>query len=253
MTGLAALLVALGVLLLGPVRISARLDRFDDHLRDDRVDGARASSGSPGTTDPPALLRRLRPPAAALIVVGGWTILGGWFGLVSGLGGAVVGWRVLGSVESPATVRRREALARDLPMAVHLLGASLKAGSAVGPALSDVAAAMGGPVADELRLVVRRLELGADPASAWSATDAELRPLGRSMARAYQSGASVVLTVDRIAEELRATRRHRTEALARSVEVRAAAPLGLCFLPAFVVLGVVPMVVGIFSTMSLFE
>ena len=33
----------------------------------------------------------------------------------------------------------------------------------------------------------------------------------------------------------------------------AAAPLGLCLLPAFVVLGVVPMVVGVFSAMRLFQ
>jgi hypothetical protein len=46
--------------------------------------------------------------------------------------------------------------------------------------------------------------------------------------------------------------RARPEGLARGVEVRAAAPLGLCFLPAFVLLGVVPMVVGVFSAMRLF-
>jgi hypothetical protein len=32
---------------------------------------------------------------------------------------------------------------------------------------------------------------------------------------------------------------------ARAVAVRAAAPLGLCFLPAFVLLGVVPTVLGL--------
>ena len=46
--------------------------------------------------------------------------------------------------------------------------------------------------------------------------------------------------------------RSRTDARARSVEVRAAAPLGVCFLPAFVLIGVVPMVVGVFSAMRLF-
>ncbi len=239
-----AVLFAVALLLLGPARTPARtlgrLRRSPDPL------------GDGGPTCRPALLRRLRGPLVVLTVVGGWAFLGGWFGLFVGLGAGFLGWRTLGSVESPAAVRRRTALARDLPMAVHLFGASLKAGSAIGPALTDVAAALGGPVAAEFQLVVRRLELGIDPVVAWAATDDELRSLGRSMTRAHQSGASVVVTVDRLADELRATRRHRTEALARSVEVRAAAPLGLCFLPAFVILGVVPMVVGIFSTTSLF-
>ncbi len=209
-------------------------------------------AGARGSADDHALLLRLRGPLVALTLVGGWVALGGWFGLAAGVVAGVVGWRVLGKVESPAAVRRRTALVRDLPMAVHLFGAILRAGSAAGPALVDVAAALGGPVAEEFLLVVRRLELGIDPSTAWSAVPDELRPLGRSMVRAHRSGASVVATVDRLAEELRSTRRNRTEVLARSVEVRAAAPLGLCFLPAFVVLGVVPMVVGIFSTMNLF-
>lgn len=203
-------------------------------------------------SDDRALLLRLRGPLVALVLVGGWLVLGGWSGVAAGLVAGVLAWRVLGRVEPPAALRRRTAMARDLPMAVHLFGASLKAGSAVAPALADVAAALGGPVAEEFLLVVRRLHLGIDPTSAWAAAPDELLPLGRSMARAHRSGASVVGAVDRLAEELRSSRRHRTEALARSVEVRAAAPLGLCFLPAFVVLGVVPMVVGIFSNMRLF-
>ena len=37
------------------------------------------------------------------------------------------------------------------------------------------------------------------------------------------------------------------QARARSLGVRTAAPLGLCFMPAFIVLGVVPTVIGTFS------
>jgi pilus assembly protein TadC len=66
------------------------------------------------------------------------------------------------------------------------------------------------------------------------------------------SGASVRDAVEALATDLAAQSRTRTDALARSVEVRAAAPLGACFLPAFVLLGVVPMIVGVFGAMSLF-
>jgi Flp pilus assembly protein TadB len=213
---------------------------------------AHSAPAQPVAPDERAFLRRVRGLLTGLTVVGGWAFLGGWSGVLAGLAAGGLAWRVLGRLESPAEARRRADLARDLPVAVHLFGASLRAGSAVAPALADVAAALPGPVADEFLHVARRLELGMDPPSAWSATADELRPLGRSMVRAHRSGASVVATVDGLAEELRSSRRHRIEALARSVEVRAAAPLGLCFLPAFVVLGVVPMVAGIFSSMSPF-
>ena len=201
-----------------------------------------------------ALLLRLRPALAGLACVGAWVFVGGLPGTVAGVAATLVAWRVLGRAESPAERRRREELERDLPTAVHLLGACLSAGAAVVSALEAVADALPGAVADELLVVRHRLALGVDPVSVWGSLAAhpQLRPLGRALARAQQSGASVSAAVDALAAELAAESRGRTDALARSVEVRAAAPLGVCFLPAFVLLGVVPMVAGIFSAMRLF-
>lgn len=204
--------------------------------------------------DDRATLLRLRPVLASFGFVGAWVFVGGPVGAVAGVATALVTWRVLGRAESPAERRRREELERDLPTAVHLLGACLAAGAAVSSALETVAEALPGAVADELLVARRRLTLGVDPVEVWRSLGAhpQLRPLGRSLARAHQSGASVSAAVDSLAGELAAQSRARRDALARSVEVRAAAPLGACFLPAFVLLGVVPMVVGVFSAMRLF-
>lgn len=199
-----------------------------------------------------ALLFRLRMPLSGLAMVGAWAFLGSWLGAAAGVVGAAFAWRVLSRVESPSARRRRELLARDLPLAIHLLGACLVAGSAISAALDDVAVAMPGPVGDEFQLVRRLLLLGSDPVHVWASLDGPLSGLGRSMARAARSGSSVRDAVERLAGELRADTQLRAEAVARSIEVRAAAPLGICFLPAFVVLGVVPMVVGIFSSLHLF-
>jgi Flp pilus assembly protein TadB len=204
--------------------------------------------------DDRALLLRLRPALVLLAFVGGSVFVGGPVGVVAGLAAAIVAWKVLGRTESPADRRRREELERDLPTAVHLLGACLGAGAATSAAFETVAAALPGAVADELQVVRHRLALGVDPATVWQqlARHPQLRPLGRALARAQQSGASVRAAVEALAVELAAQSRTRTDALARSVEVRAAAPLGVCFLPAFVLVGVVPMVVGVFSAMKLF-
>ena len=48
-----------------------------------------------------------------------------------------------------------------------------------------------------------------------------------------------------MAADVRAEYRSAAEQAARRVGVLAVAPLGLCFLPAFVLLGVVPVVVGL--------
>lgn len=200
------------------------------------------------------VLARLRPVLVGLSFVAGWTFVGGAFGVPAGVAAAAVTWRVLGNTESPSARRRRAELERDLPAAVHLLGACLEAGSPVTGALQSVAAALPGAVADELSIVRGRLALGADPVVVWRelAGVDEVRPLGRAMVRAHESGASVRDAVRHLAVDLAAQSRARTDVLARTVEVRAAAPLGLCFLPAFILLGVVPMVVGVFSSMRLF-
>lgn len=199
-----------------------------------------------------AVLRRWRAPLAALAAVAGWTVLGGWVGAAAGLVGGMVCWRVLGQIESPAAVRRREALERELPLAVYLLGAALGAGTPPVTAVNAVAAALPGPIAEEFRRTHHRLLLGLDPAAVWREVPEPLRPLGRAMERAHQSGASVRAAIDHLAEDLRSGARARAEMRARSVEVRAAAPLGVCFLPAFVLLGIIPMTVGIFSSIRMF-
>jgi Flp pilus assembly protein TadB len=203
--------------------------------------------------DERAVLARLRLPLSVLAAVSGWMFVGGPGGVLVGAAVGVVAWRVLSAVESPAVARRRREIERDLPMAVHLLGAALASGATTVRALAMVADALPGPVADEFRLTHHRLALGLDPVQVWRSLPGPFESLGRSLARAHESGSSVVPAVDQVADRLRADVRLRRDALARGVEVRAAAPLGLCFLPAFLLLGVVPMVVGIFSTVSLFS
>lgn len=220
----------------------------------------RAPAGSDtGTAASPqserALLTRLRPVLSGLVVLAGPTVIGGVPGVLAGLVGAALTWRILGQAESPAARQRRERLERDLPTAVELLATTLAAGSSVKTSLAVVARAVGGPVGEELSAIGHRLGLGVDPATVWRAVagHAQLGPFGRAALRAHESGASVANAVRRLGEELRARERSEVAARAKTVEVKAAAPLGVCFLPAFVLLGVVPMVAGVFASLDLFR
>lgn len=202
-----------------------------------------------------ALLARARLPLSALAAFGAWAFLGGPSGLVAaGVGGAIA-WRVLGRVESPAVARRRESIRADLPVAVELLGAALEAGGAAVTAFGVVAEALPGPLGEELGAVHHRLQLGVDPELVWVdlGRAGDLGPLGRALERAHDSGATVTATVLALAADLRDRARAEVEERARSVDVRAAAPLGVCLLPAFLLLGVVPMVAGLFAAMHLFD
>ena len=202
-----------------------------------------------------ALLRRLRPGLALLGAAGGWAMVGGPAGWLVGLGCGVAVWVVLGRTEDPAVVRRREELVADLPVGVDLLASCLDAGAAPESALVAVSRALGGPVGEEFLAIHHRLDIGVDPTQVWRsvASHPQLAPLGRAVGRAHETGAPVGRAVHRLATELRDRARAEVETRARSIEVKATAPLGLCLLPAFVVLGVVPMVVGVFSSMRLFH
>ncbi|MCA1721019.1 MAG: type II secretion system F family protein, partial [Actinobacteria bacterium] len=76
-------------------------------------------------------------------------------------------------------------------------------------------------------------------------SDDPLAPAARLLARAAEGGAPVADTVARLAQDARAVARAAGEQAARRVGVLVVAPLGLCFLPAFVLLGVVPVVLGL--------
>lgn len=200
----------------------------------------------------PALLR-WRTPICVLAGAGAWVFFGGAVGLLAGVGVGWFAWRVLGGVESAAAVARRERVRADLPGAVDLLVTVLEAGAAPAQGLGLVGDALGGPVAEELGAVRLRIELGADPGAVWKdlARHPELGALGRALDRANQTGASVAAAGRRLAIELRERRGAEIEARARAVSTRAAAPLGVCFLPAFVLLGIVPLVAGLVGSLVL--
>jgi pilus assembly protein TadC len=166
--------------------------------------------------------------------------------------GLVVGFvlsRWLGHLESPEVVRARDQIAHDLPLAIDLMAACAAAGHPSERVIAVVSRSVGGPLAERLDRLSARFELGADPLTAWRSLtdDPQLAPLARTMMRALESGAPISQALSRLADDNRRRRRTTTQQRARSVGVKSAGPLALCFLPAFMVLGVVPTVVGAFS------
>jgi pilus assembly protein TadC len=184
--------------------------------------------------------------AAGLAGLAAGVIVGGWPGAVVAVAVVPAVWFVLRRLEPAAARRQRLAAAADLPIAVDLLAATLRAGAPMSHAATAVGEALGGPVGERLRQVARSLAAGATPADAWGhlADIAGAHRLIRAAVRSADSGAALVGTLGRLADDLRAARTASAEASARRVGVLAVLPLGLCFLPAFVLTGVVPVVVA---------
>ncbi|GAB3363449.1 type II secretion system F family protein [Modestobacter lapidis] len=245
--GPALALVALGAALL--------LWRPPDSVRRDRV--RQLAPASHGVLPDRASRRALRGPAgpgagppgrlrrraeAAVAGVAAFAVLGGGLGgAVAGVGTAVLVERLLRRGGGPPA----DDGVRDLPVACDLLAVCLAAGTPIGAAVAAVATSVPGPLGVELDQVGVLYRLGAAPRQAWSGVPAPVAPLARVLVRAGESGSSVVPALQRLAGDLRTAQRSAVEAAVRRAGVWVLAPLGVCFLPAFLCLGVVPMVLGI--------
>lgn len=206
----------------------------------------------PAGTEPEGLLRRGRWLWATLAGTGAAVFVGGPLALPAGLATGVAVGLVARRIEPGVVRARREGVRRDLPHVVTLLAAALRSGVAPADAVDLVCRALPGDASDRLVPVAARLRLGGDPVTIWAAlgADPELAPLGRTLARAQRTGAPIVGAVERLGEELARRGRAEVEDRARAVGVRAAVPLGLCLLPSFLVLGIVPLAVSLATTIT---
>jgi pilus assembly protein TadC len=156
----------------------------------------------------------------------------------------------------PAPARRRRSRGpRPDPLAVasglDVLVVCLEAGMAV-PAAAAAAARSAPPtLAAVLRRAADLLALGADPSVAWAlsgdgpAADAQIDAVLRLARRSASSGAALARGVAGLADQSRHDAAHAAAAAAERAGVLIAGPLGLCFLPAFVCLGIAPVVAGL--------
>lgn len=200
--------------------------------------------------------RTLGPTGACLVAgLGILVLLGGPVGVVTGLLVATFGPRGLAGLEGRADRTDRERVATELPTALDLLAACLLGGAPLPGAVRAVAAAMPGPTGTRLGAVASALAVGSLPEQAWAALLEGDRPDGgpgdltgavvRVMVRSDQGGAPVAAQVARLADEARAGALVRGRRAAARAGVLAVGPLGLCFLPAFVLIGIVPVVAGL--------
>lgn len=150
-----------------------------------------------------------------------------------------------GTAEAPETPDQGGL--RDTAMMLELIGAMLDAGSGIGRALELVADSASAEYHQSLRPVVSALAIGADWETAWRSSEArtpELLVLRQALGFAALTGAPSSAILYAQAARLRRERFRAAEKRAAALGVRLVVPLGLCSLPAFVCLGVVPVLLA---------
>ncbi len=143
-------------------------------------------------------------------------------------------------------VGRSDEISLQASVVADVLAATLAAGAPIEAALRGAVEASDQPTRGHLERVVSALEWGADPQQAWAALldDPGFAPVARVVVRSHATGASMSDALESAAMALRTTHVTAVEARARAAGVRSVAPLALCFLPAYLLVGVVPVIAG---------
>lgn len=162
---------------------------------------------------------------------------------------------------SRGSVQRGVAHGRDAPQSaggddalavaasLDVLAACLRSGMAVSTAAAAVAESAPAALAALLRRAADLLALGAEPSRAWTnpigAEDHHVQAFLRMARRSAASGSALAHGVEDLAVQLRGDAADAASARAERAAVLMAGPLGLCYLPAFLCLGIVPVVAGL--------
>ena len=164
------------------------------------------------------------------------------------------GLGVLAASRRLATRARPPLDPQAMAFLLDLLAAVLRSGAPTDQAIEAVALSVReygrealGRTMEPLSVVGRLLRLGTEPVLAWSMLDQlpELAPVAAAGRRCAHSGARLAGALVDTAEQLRAEHTQLALLRAQRTGVWALLPLGCCFLPAFVCIGIVPVVLGV--------
>lgn len=168
--------------------------------------------------------------------------------LVAGSPSRMRGWMLAAAPGKPAALSSdSDALA--VASTLDVFAACLTSGMAVSAAAAAAAPSAPSGLATVLVRAADMLALGANPAAAWSNPDLPLDEHGEALLRLARrsatSGAALAKGVTDLADQSRHDAASTADARAQRASVLIAGPLGLCYLPAFVCLGIVPIVAGL--------
>ncbi|HEU5474317.1 MAG TPA: type II secretion system F family protein [Actinophytocola sp.] len=193
-----------------------------------------------------------RPPLPVVFGLSTGALVATLAGMPAGVAVAVAGGYAVHRIQRRGWRPGGPADQLDLAAGWDLLAACLRAGLPVPTAIRAVADDLPRAAAGALRATADLLALGADPVEAWTpALDCPATAaLARAARRTARSGTALAGVAGSLATDIRAAAGDVAESRAQRAGVLITGPLGLCFLPAFVCLGIAPVVVGLATQLS---
>jgi Flp pilus assembly protein TadB len=187
--------------------------------------------------------------------------------VITGVAAATVAWAApifgLATLIGAGIVRRASAARRtsrstrqitaDYPDALDLLVLSIRAGYLPAQAVAEIARFLPESLCRPFAAVDEEMRCGVRFADALNQLHTQLgaiaQPLVDSLSSAERYGLPLAPVLERLAFDARQQRRRESDAAARELPVRLAMPLVLCTLPSFVLLAIVPLLLGAVSSL----
>lgn len=129
--------------------------------------------------------------------------------------------------------------------AMDLLALALDGGVGLVEAIEAVAGELGGLLGEHLSVVSAAMRWGMDEGEAWAGLPSAWTPAARALSMAALSGVPPAGLLVRAGADLRRAEEQRLEVAASRLGVILVLPLGLAFLPAFVLMTVLPVVLAL--------
>ena len=154
-------------------------------------------------------------------------------------------------VRGRARSQRRRAT--DFPHALDLLVLSIRAGYLPAQAIVEIEPFLSSSLQPAFAAVGDAMRCGSRFAEALGELRTGIGPIAQplvdSLSAADRYGLPLAPVLERLSFEARQQRRRDTDAAARELPVRLAMPLVLCTLPSFVLLAIVPLLLGALSSL----
>ena len=149
-----------------------------------------------------------------------------------------------GTLPAPAAAPRTVPMV-DVANAIDLLALALRGGVGLLEAVEAVGARLEAPLGAHLLTVAAAQRWGVESLEAWASVPSAWQPAARALRMAATAGIAPADVLAQASQEIRRAEEQRLEVATARLGVRVVLPLGLLFLPAFVLTTVVPIVMAL--------
>jgi pilus assembly protein TadC len=133
----------------------------------------------------------------------------------------------------------------DTSLILELILSALNSGVSIPRCLEIIGQKMNNSTGRELKTVSKKLKLGDTWTSSWKSVSPSLQSIGSALEDAWQSGTSPTTFIKLKIDQLQKDKLYKAKTAGEQLSVKIVLPLGACFLPSFIFIGIIPVIMSL--------